>query len=131
MDQATSYRALMHTKLESNEDYEYNFLRFWKRDRQNENTIKARRLPHILNYVVWKKSMFIRYFLECILYIFQVLFLTYFVANFNHDMHTMEKDFISLLEIRIKAQNNTTPEIQEEIEVASEKLSDNIISGVD
>lgn len=46
-------------------------------------------------------------------------------------MHTMEIDFISLLEIRIKAQNNTTPEIQEEIEVASEKLSKNIISGVD
>jgi len=46
-------------------------------------------------------------------------------------MHHMERSFIQLLETRINAQNNTTPEIQEQIEVDSEILSGEIIHGVD
>lgn len=74
MEQATSYRALFYTKFSQMQDYESEYLRFWRRGKdhssENINRPTPRRLPHIFNYVVWKKSMMLRYFLECLFYIF-------------------------------------------------------------
>lgn len=48
--------------------------------------------PHILQFEVWKKSMFIRYVCEAVIFIGIAAAFQYYVTNFNVGLHTLRKD---------------------------------------
>jgi hypothetical protein len=47
---------------------------------------------HFLQFDVWKKSMFVRYFLEAVFFLIMALFFQYFIAEFNRDLHILSED---------------------------------------
>ena len=66
-DLATSYDLLFANKLNDEEDSE-RFTRFYKRRDKQEKPE-----PHRFSYVVWKKSISLRYFIETLLFMAMVI----------------------------------------------------------
>ena len=123
MDIATTYKIFKNTNFSQAEDYELKYMRFWRRGSNAEEP-----LPHILNFIVWKNSMLVRYFVEMLAYSIQVIALTYFISKFNKDMHIMEKDAHHLEEL--KAKENLTLADMLDIEKTSEHMGHEIILAV-
>jgi hypothetical protein len=47
---------------------------------------------HILQYEVWKKSMFIRYLIEAAIFFTIAIFFQLYISRFNNDVHIMGAD---------------------------------------
>jgi hypothetical protein len=87
METSTCFRILKHSNHSSNEDFELNN-RFYHSKKVEEFK------NHDIQYGVWKKSMFIRYFLEVIIFLAALIYLQFQISEFNSDLHDLRKTLL-------------------------------------
>jgi hypothetical protein len=80
-DLATSYDLLFANNLNDEVDSERRKRFHKKRDKEEKPE------PHLFSYVVWKKSISLRYFFEVFLFFALVILFQYEVSAFNKDLH--------------------------------------------
>lgn len=87
-DLATSYDLISTNKLDNRQDSERR-KRFYKRRGKQDKPE-----PHLFSFVVWKKSISLRYFLETILFFVLVTVFQNEVSAFNKNLHSSIDDVI-------------------------------------
>jgi hypothetical protein len=87
-DLATSYELLFANKLKDEVDSERRKRFYKKRDKDEKPD------SHLFSYVVWKKSISLRYFFETFMFMVLVIFFQYEVSGFNKDLHVYIDELI-------------------------------------
>jgi len=82
MEASTVFQIMRRSSLTFYKDQEASHRFYQKRDMSDMRV-------HIMQYEVWKKSMFIRYLLEaCIFFLVAIVF-QYYISRFNKDVHKL------------------------------------------
>jgi len=82
MEASTVFQIMRRSSLTFYKDQEASHRFYQKRDMSDMRV-------HIMQYEVWKKSMFIRYLLEaCIFFLVAIVF-QFYISRFNKDVHKL------------------------------------------
>ena len=102
-ENSKAFNYLLFDELESGEADDLSLL-FKSTFRSRDLDKEAR--PHNMSYIVWNESMSLRYFVEMVLFIVQVLFFQLYITQFNTDMHKLTVDVEKLLELGVFAEDD-------------------------